>query len=70
MKLIHITFILSCVFLLNCREQKKEEKMIPVEADGGIGDGAPSLDSLLKHQTPPVISEKKRDSLTIKTDSI
>lgn len=48
---------------ISCREQvKNEEKMIPVEADGGIGDGAPSLDSLLK---------KQEDSLQIKSkDSI
>ncbi|MGJ8666663.1 MAG: hypothetical protein ACSHW7_09875 [Patiriisocius sp.] len=44
--------------------------MIPVEADGGIGDGAEPLDSLLKYQTPPVISKENRDTLLIKTDSI
>lgn len=46
-----------------CREQKKEEKMIPVEADGGIGDGAPSLDSLLKAEKDSLQLQQKKDSL-------
>ncbi len=70
MKYILIVLILSSFIFSNCRSKKAEEKMIPVEADGGIGDGAEPLDSLLKYQTPPVISKENRDTLLIKTDSI
>ncbi|RDK84903.1 hypothetical protein C8D94_104287 [Marinirhabdus gelatinilytica] len=46
-----------------CREiNNTNEKMMPVEADGGIGDGAPSLDSLLKAQKDSVNIQQK-DSL-------
>ncbi|MCT8340098.1 hypothetical protein MG296_08520 [Flavobacteriaceae bacterium TK19130] len=55
------------------KEQQKDEEMIPVEKDNGIGDGAPSLDSILdQHQSPPIIPEGKRDSIVNaqKNDSI
>ena len=52
-----------------CGESKKEEKMMPVEPNNGIGDGAPSLDTLLKYQTPPIVSPK--DTIPPKkTDSL
>jgi hypothetical protein len=37
-----------------CTEKKQENKepMMPVEQDNGIGDGAPSLDSVLKENDP------------------
>ena len=46
--------------------------MMPVEADNGIGDGAPSLDSLLQKENNSFISEEKSDSITNshKQDSI
>ena len=55
--------IITCFLLLpgiamqSCTDKKKKEEteMIPVEPDNGIGDGAPSLDSLLT---------KPKDSLT------
>ncbi|WP_432410225.1 hypothetical protein [Rasiella sp. SM2506] len=48
---------------ISCREQvEKEEKMIPVEADGGIGDGAPSLDSLLQNEKDS-LQTKPKDTL-------
>lgn len=41
------------LFMANCTDKKKksEPEVMPVEADNGIGDGAPALDSLL---TEPV----------------
>lgn len=70
MKILAIILITILLFSTSCREQKNAEKMIPVESDGGIGDGAENLDSLLKYQTPPIISEKTRDTLLIKRDSL
>ena len=56
--------LLLIVVTYACREQQnKQEEMMPVEADGGIGDGAPSLDSLLK-------TEKLQDTITHKNDSL
>ncbi len=52
--------ILILTLAISCREQvKKEEKMIPVEADGGIGDGAPPLDSLLQNQKDSLQTKPK-----------
>ena len=68
-----IIAIFSFLFLFSCTEKKKEQpKMIPVEANHGIGDGAPSLDSLLQKETHSFISEEKSDSITNshKQDSI
>jgi len=44
-----LVIILSLVLVLTgCTDKKKEQPdAIPAEADNGIGDGAPSLDSLL-----------------------
>jgi len=56
--------LLLTLFIFACREQQnKQEDMIPVEADGGIGDGAPSLDSLLE-------AEKAQDTISHKNDSL
>ena len=55
--------LLLFTLVLSCREQNtKEEKMIPVEADNGIGDGAPSLDSLLQNQEDS-LQVKPKDSI-------
>jgi hypothetical protein len=65
--------IFSLLFLFSCTEKKKEKPdMMPVEADNGIGDGAPSLDSLLQKENNAFISEEKSDSITNshKQDSI
>tara|TARA_R110002012_G_scaffold322045_1_gene554208 strand:+ start:157 stop:348 length:192 start_codon:yes stop_codon:yes gene_type:complete len=63
MKIIAIlVLILSIAF--GCRDQKNvEEKMIPVESDGGIGDGAPPLDSLIDQQEKNKQVEQLKDSL-------
>jgi hypothetical protein len=61
-------FLITSV-MTNCRDTKKDEEVkMPVEADGGIGDGAPSLDSVLEHQKPAIfdstsINKKNIDSL-------
>jgi hypothetical protein len=56
-------WILAIVLFCNCTEKKKETEMMPVEADNGIGDGAPSLDSILQKEKS-FISEEKSDSIT------
>jgi hypothetical protein len=40
-----------------CRDTQKDQEMIPVEADGGIGDGAEHPDSIKKYQEPPIINK-------------
>ncbi|MDC7996313.1 hypothetical protein [Altibacter sp. HG106] len=48
-----LLFLLVLVSMISCTDKKKQDKdeMMPVEADGGIGDGAPPLDSVLvKHK--------------------
>lgn len=57
---------ISILFATSCTDKKKEQpEMIPVEADNGIGDGASSLDSLLKEKEDnSFISEEKSDSIT------
>ncbi len=45
---IFIALMLLAFSLSMCTNKKKEPEMIPVEQDNGIGDGAPSLDSLLQ----------------------
>tara|TARA_A100000171_G_C2135993_1_gene150289 strand:- start:2557 stop:2745 length:189 start_codon:yes stop_codon:yes gene_type:complete len=62
MKKIAFLLLLMIAFT-SCREQKKEEKMMPVEADGGIGDGAPPLDSLVKAQKDSSQLQQKNNSL-------
>jgi len=65
--------IFSLLFLISCTDKKKAQPdMMPVEADNGIGDGAPSLDSLLQKENNSFISEEKSDSITNshKQDSI
>ncbi|MCH2489764.1 MAG: hypothetical protein MK211_06405 [Flavobacteriales bacterium] len=55
MKKLYLLVLLStCLLACTDKKKKEDEKMIPVEADNGIGDGAPSLDSLLEYRTPPV----------------
>ncbi len=57
--------LLLFIFLLavSCRDQEAtDEKMMPVEADGGIGDGAPSLDSLLQNEED-TLQTKTKDTL-------
>jgi len=60
-KIAFLLLITLCI--TSCREQKKEKNRIPVEADGGIGDGAPSLDSLLKAEKDSLQLQQKKDSL-------
>jgi len=63
----------SLLFALSCTEKKKEKSdMMPVEADNSIGDGAPSLDSILQEENNSLISQEKSDSITnsYKRDSI
>ncbi|WP_339832744.1 hypothetical protein [uncultured Altibacter sp.] len=61
---IKILALLILIVVASCTDKKKkdDEVMIPVEADGGIGDGAPSLDSLLQE-------EANKDSLVPPNDS-
>ncbi|MCW8982388.1 MULTISPECIES: hypothetical protein [Altibacter] len=61
---IKILAIFVLIAIAACTDKKKKdaEVMIPVEADGGIGDGAPSLDSLLQE-------EAKKDSLLVPDSS-
>lgn len=58
--------LLFAWLLIGCRDQKEQkQEMIPVEADGGIGDGAPSLDSLLHEEKKldTMVPTKTNDSL-------
>ena len=46
----YLVLLLSATLLMSCGQTKKDDKqedMMPVEADGGIGDGAPSLDKAM-----------------------
>ena len=57
----YISILVLIVFgfaVLGCTNKKKEKEteVLPVEADNGIGDGAPRLDSLL---TDPVDTLKQ-----------
>ncbi|MAZ72968.1 MAG: hypothetical protein CMC70_07450 [Flavobacteriaceae bacterium] len=52
--------VLIAIATISCRNQQKtDDTMIPVEADDGIGDGAPSLDSILKAQNDTLQKPKK-----------
>jgi hypothetical protein len=63
MKYLAVLFFISSL-ISSCRDQNnKEQKMIPVEADSGIGDGAPPLDSLLKAQKDSLQLQQPKDSL-------
>ncbi len=58
-----IMIILAVGLLVQCRDKKEETpKMMPVEADGGIGDGAEPLDSILKRQDEAT-KQQLKDSL-------
>lgn len=57
-----LLFVMLAVYA--CREQKDTPNvMTPVETDGGIGDGAPSLDSLLHSQKTDTLQPQLKDSL-------
>jgi len=58
-----LIIILAAGLLVQCRDKKEETpKMMPVEADGGIGDGAEPLDSILKRQEE-ALEQQVKDSL-------
>jgi len=49
-KRILLLVAIGMIVMLGCTDKKnvKKTEMQPVESDEGIGDGAPSLDSLLQ----------------------